>query len=265
MPWVGGARIAAARQRAIRDAQESLAYLAEQTGGFAVLNTNDLADGLSRISNDVRDYYVIGYEPDQDTFAPQGKAAAASHDHRERQARGRAREDAQGVHRRERSGAAIRAADAGGTARSRGDVAVQRRQNRLARHESARILTRTWDVRSHGAAPRRASAGILDRCQRHQDGFGRSRRSGLRQRRRAGRHHQHGIRRDARARSGRAGDPERPRVHRARADGKAGGISTAVRRSRPPLRRDRLGRRVRERAGCGGRRVRALRAGPACW
>ena len=62
------------RQRAIRDAQESLAYLAEQTGGFAVVNTNDLAAGLSRISNDVRDYYVIGYVPDEGTFAPKGKA-----------------------------------------------------------------------------------------------------------------------------------------------------------------------------------------------
>ena len=61
------------RQRDIRDAQESLAYLAEQTGGFAVVNTKDLAGGLSRISNDVRDYYVIGYEPDRSTFAPRGK------------------------------------------------------------------------------------------------------------------------------------------------------------------------------------------------
>ena len=65
--------LAAERQRASRDAQESLAYLAEQTGGFAVVNTNDLAGGLSRISNDVQDYYVIGYQPDRDTFARKGK------------------------------------------------------------------------------------------------------------------------------------------------------------------------------------------------
>jgi VWFA-related protein len=66
--------LAADRRRGLRDSQESLAYLAEQTGGFAVVNTNDLAGGLSRISNDVRDYYVIGYEPDRDTFALKGKS-----------------------------------------------------------------------------------------------------------------------------------------------------------------------------------------------
>jgi hypothetical protein len=32
------------------------------------LNTNDLSAGLSRITNDVRDYYVIGYTPDHGTF-----------------------------------------------------------------------------------------------------------------------------------------------------------------------------------------------------
>lgn len=66
--------LAADRLRNTRNAQESLAYLAEQTGGFAVVNTNDLASGLGRIANDVRDYYVIGYEPDQDTFALKGKS-----------------------------------------------------------------------------------------------------------------------------------------------------------------------------------------------
>ena len=40
-----------------------MAYLAEQTGGFAVLNTNDLARGLGRITGDLRGYYVVGYVP----------------------------------------------------------------------------------------------------------------------------------------------------------------------------------------------------------
>ena len=56
-----------------RDTQEGMAYLAEQTGGFAVMNTNSLASGLSRITNDVRDYYVIGYAPAEGTFVAKGK------------------------------------------------------------------------------------------------------------------------------------------------------------------------------------------------
>ena len=56
-----------------RDTQEGMAYLAEQTGGFAVMNTNSLASGLGRITNDVRDYYVIGYAPVEGTFVTKGK------------------------------------------------------------------------------------------------------------------------------------------------------------------------------------------------
>ena len=56
-----------------RDTQEGMAYLAEQTGGFAVLNSNDLGGGLGRITDDVRDYYVIGYTPSEGTFARPGE------------------------------------------------------------------------------------------------------------------------------------------------------------------------------------------------
>jgi VWFA-related protein len=56
-----------------RDTQQGMAYLAEQTGGFAVMNSNDLADGLGRITSDVRDYYVIGYTPQAGTFVGKGK------------------------------------------------------------------------------------------------------------------------------------------------------------------------------------------------
>ncbi len=56
-----------------RDTQEGLAYLAEQTGGFAVLNNNDLAKGLGRITDDLRGYYVVGYVPEDGTFAGAGK------------------------------------------------------------------------------------------------------------------------------------------------------------------------------------------------
>jgi VWFA-related protein len=64
---------AGARTRFNRDTQEGMAYLAEQTGGFAVLNTNDLPAGLGRITDDVRDYYVIGYAPSEGTFAKPGQ------------------------------------------------------------------------------------------------------------------------------------------------------------------------------------------------
>jgi VWFA-related protein len=61
------------RKRFLLETQDTLAYLAEETGGMAVLNTNDLARGLKRISDDQRGYYVIGYTPPDDTFAAPGK------------------------------------------------------------------------------------------------------------------------------------------------------------------------------------------------
>ncbi|MEO6235857.1 MAG: hypothetical protein ABIQ52_02595 [Vicinamibacterales bacterium] len=61
--------LGAGRQDDPRSAQVGLEYLAERTGGFAVRN-NDCAGAFEQINNDVRDYYVIGYEPDRTTFAP---------------------------------------------------------------------------------------------------------------------------------------------------------------------------------------------------
>jgi VWFA-related protein len=66
---------AAERNGLRRDTQEGMTYLAEQTGGFAVLNANNLAVGLMRAARDVRDYYVIGYAPEAHTFVEKGKAA----------------------------------------------------------------------------------------------------------------------------------------------------------------------------------------------
>jgi VWFA-related protein len=50
------------RTRELMDTQETLVYMAEQTGGFAILNTNDLGGGLGRIVDDTRGYYLIGFE-----------------------------------------------------------------------------------------------------------------------------------------------------------------------------------------------------------
>jgi VWFA-related protein len=45
----------------VRESQNSLRVLAEQTGGFAVVNMNDFDKGLKRIDNETSDYYVLGY------------------------------------------------------------------------------------------------------------------------------------------------------------------------------------------------------------
>jgi VWFA-related protein len=45
----------------IRESQNSLRVLAEETGGFAVVNMNDFDKGLKRIDNETSDYYVLGY------------------------------------------------------------------------------------------------------------------------------------------------------------------------------------------------------------
>jgi VWFA-related protein len=45
----------------VRESQNSLRVLAEQTGGFAVVNMNDFDKGLKRIDAETSDYYVLGY------------------------------------------------------------------------------------------------------------------------------------------------------------------------------------------------------------
>ena len=61
------------RRRMLLETQESLRFLAEQTGGRTVLNNNDLVLGLKTIGDDLRGYYVLGYVPPDDTFAAPGK------------------------------------------------------------------------------------------------------------------------------------------------------------------------------------------------
>jgi VWFA-related protein len=58
------------RTRDFREAQDGLAYLAEQTGGKALLNSNDINGGIDRALNEQAGYYLLGYVPDADTFEP---------------------------------------------------------------------------------------------------------------------------------------------------------------------------------------------------
>ncbi|MEW5877913.1 MAG: VWA domain-containing protein [Acidobacteriota bacterium] len=41
--------------------QDSLVYMAEQTGGIAIVNTNDVGPGLEKIATDFETYYSLGY------------------------------------------------------------------------------------------------------------------------------------------------------------------------------------------------------------
>lgn len=47
----------------ISNLQAPLRRLAEATGGQAIINTNDIGDGLRRIARDFRTYYSLGYIP----------------------------------------------------------------------------------------------------------------------------------------------------------------------------------------------------------
>jgi hypothetical protein len=52
---------AAGRLKTLIDSQESLQFIADQTGGLAVTNTNDLNLGISRVLEDQQGYYLLGY------------------------------------------------------------------------------------------------------------------------------------------------------------------------------------------------------------
>ncbi|HEY7180001.1 MAG TPA: VWA domain-containing protein [Blastocatellia bacterium] len=50
------------------DSQEGLTYLARETGGFAVLNNNDINAGVGRVLKDQQSYYLIGFDPENEKF-----------------------------------------------------------------------------------------------------------------------------------------------------------------------------------------------------
>jgi VWFA-related protein len=48
-------------QTHLRKTQDSLRVIADLTGGFAVVNTNDFAKAMQRIDAETSDYYILGY------------------------------------------------------------------------------------------------------------------------------------------------------------------------------------------------------------
>lgn len=55
------------RYQRFKASQGGLAYVADETGGIFVYDTNDLNDGLGRVLEDQRGYYLIGFRPDADS------------------------------------------------------------------------------------------------------------------------------------------------------------------------------------------------------
>jgi VWFA-related protein len=58
------------RSARLFDTQDGLNYLARETGGLAIRNTNNLSSGIKRVLDDQKGYYLIGYRPDEATFDP---------------------------------------------------------------------------------------------------------------------------------------------------------------------------------------------------
>lgn len=52
------------------EGQNGMNYLAQETGGFFIHDTNDLGRGIRRVLEDQKGYYLIGYRPDESTFDP---------------------------------------------------------------------------------------------------------------------------------------------------------------------------------------------------
>ena len=58
----------AGRAASYADSQEGMRFLAEQTGGMFIHDTNDLGGGVQRVLDDQKGYYLIGFRPDESVF-----------------------------------------------------------------------------------------------------------------------------------------------------------------------------------------------------
>ena len=61
-------RVFGNRSSELFEGQNGLHYLADQTGGVALINSNDLNRGIRRALEEISGYYLIGYRPDESTF-----------------------------------------------------------------------------------------------------------------------------------------------------------------------------------------------------
>ncbi len=57
-----------ARNAEVLDKQDGLAYLSTETGGRSFFNNNDFNKGMDKALEDQEGFYLLGYQPDSDTF-----------------------------------------------------------------------------------------------------------------------------------------------------------------------------------------------------
>ena len=69
------ASLMAQRGIALRETQEGLRFIAGETGGFAVINNNDMPQAFRRIMDDQRGYYLVGFQPPPGLFDANGRRA----------------------------------------------------------------------------------------------------------------------------------------------------------------------------------------------
>jgi VWFA-related protein len=70
MNVLGAAEALKMRGANLIDSQNSLRYLAEETGGIPFVERNDWDSGIQKALEDQKGYYLIGYQPDSETFDP---------------------------------------------------------------------------------------------------------------------------------------------------------------------------------------------------
>ncbi|HZH35581.1 MAG TPA: VWA domain-containing protein, partial [Pyrinomonadaceae bacterium] len=58
------------RKTELFDTQEGLIYLAAQTGGRSFINNNDIKGSVEKVLEDQKGYYLLGYDPGDETFDP---------------------------------------------------------------------------------------------------------------------------------------------------------------------------------------------------
>ncbi len=58
------------RKNELFDSQQGLQYLAQETGGQAFRNNNDIKGAVEKVLDDQKGYYLLGYQPDTATFDP---------------------------------------------------------------------------------------------------------------------------------------------------------------------------------------------------